>query len=72
MFDVYGWQRWQIILLNKTSITLNDFNTIMIINKKCNQNVYNKNVRFVILKINEQRNLILYFDFELIKIILLV
>lgn len=72
MFDVYGWQRWQIILLNKTSITLNDFNTIMIINKKCNQNVYNENVRFVILKINEQRNLILYFDFELIKIILLV
>lgn len=44
----------------------------MIINKKCNQNVYNENVRFVILKINEQRNLILYFDFELIKIILLV
>lgn len=72
MFDVYGRQRWQIILLNKTSITLNDFNTIMIINKKCNQNVYNENVRFVILKINEQRNLILYFDFELIKIILLV
>lgn len=72
MFDVYGWQRWQIILLNKTSITLNDLNNIMIMNKKYNQNVSNENVRFVILKINEQRNLILYFDFELIKIILLV
>lgn len=72
MFDVYGRQRWQIILLNKTSITLNDLNNIMIMNKKYNQNVYNENVRFVILKINEQRNLILYFDFELIKIILLV
>lgn len=44
----------------------------MIMNKKYNQNVYNENVRFVILKINEQRNLILYFDFELIKKILLV
>lgn len=72
MFDVYGRQRWQIILLNKTSITLNDLNNIMIMNKKYNQNVYNENVRFVILKINEQRNLILYFDFELIKIIMLV
>lgn len=72
MFDVYGRQRWQIILLNKTSITLNDLNNIMIMNKKYNQNVSNENVRFVILKINEQRNLILYFDFELIKIILLV
>lgn len=72
MFDVYGRQRWQIILLNKTSITLNDLNNIMIMNKKYNQNVYNENVRFVILKINEQRNLILYFDFELIKIFLLV
>lgn len=72
MFDVYGRQRWQIILLNKTSITLNDLNNIMIMNKKYNQNVSNENARFVILKINEQRNLILYFDFELIKIILLV
>lgn len=33
---------------NKTNITLNDFNTIKIMNNKYNQNIYNENVNFVI------------------------
>lgn len=36
------------LIKKKPNITLNNFNTIIIMNNKYSQNVYNENVRFVI------------------------